>query len=101
MNKKPHFIDFNFSTALSKNLRRLIKQIFLYYEQLHIITSRSGLLPLILFLKKHTLSLYKTLSDITVYDIPGKKYRFCIIYSLLSHIYNTRINVYTYTNESI
>lgn len=101
MNKELNFIDFNFSRLLSKNLRRLVKHIFLYYEQPHIITSRSSLLPLMLFLKSHSLSLYKTLSDITVYDIPGKKYRFCVIYSLLSHIYNTRINIYTYTNESI
>src|SRR5690348_11846536 len=86
---------------LKKNLPRLIKKSFIYYKQVHIITSRSNLLALLLFCKNHSLCLYKNLVDITTYDVPGKNYRFCIIYSLKSYLYNTRLFIYTYTNESI
>lgn len=86
---------------LKKNLPRLVKNSFIYYKQIHILTTRSNLLALLLFCKNHSLCLYKNLVDIIVYDVPGKVYRFCIIYALQSHLYNTRIFIYTYTNESI
>jgi NADH:ubiquinone oxidoreductase subunit C len=86
---------------LKNNLPRLVKKSFIYYDQTHIITTRSNLLALILFCKNHSLCLYKNLIDIIVYDVPGKNYRFCVIYALKSYLYNTRLYIYTYTNESI
>ena len=88
-------------TSLKFFLPSLINCIFLSFEIPCIVTNRSRLVPLLLFLKNNSLCLYKTLVDIVAYDVPGKKYRFCIVYSLLSPIYNTRLNVYIYTNESI
>jgi NADH:ubiquinone oxidoreductase subunit C len=90
-----------FKINYKKNLSRLIKKAFYNYGQLNIITTRSGLLALLLYCKNNTLCLYKTLVDIIIYDIPGKTYRFCIIYSLFSIMHNTRLNIYTYTNEAI
>lgn len=89
------------SYNLKNNVPRLIKKSFTYYDQINIITSRSSIIPLILYCRNHTLCLYKTLSDVIAYDVPGKKYRFCMIYSLFSHLYNARLNIYTYTNESL
>ena len=89
------------SSNLKKNVPRLIKKSFTYYDQINIITNRASIIPLILYCKNHTLCLYKILSDVIAYDVPGKKYRFCMIYSLFSHLYNARLNIYTYTNESI
>lgn len=86
---------------LKNNLPRLVKKSFIYYDQTHIVTTRSNLLALILFCKNHSLCLYKNLIDIIVYDVPGKNYRFCVIYALKSYLYNTRLYIYTYTNESI
>ena len=86
---------------LKKNLPRLVKKSFVYYGQTHVVTTRSNLLALVLFCKNHSLCLYKNLIDITVYDVPGKEYRFCIIYTIKSYLYNTRLYLYTYTNESI
>ncbi len=101
MVRNPNFLNSAFLKGLKIQLPRLIKRQFIYFEQLNIMTSRASLFSLLLFFKNHTLCLCKTLVDIAVYDVPGKKYRFCVIYSLLSHMYNARINVYTYTNESI
>ena len=86
---------------LRKNLPRLVKKSFIYFNQIHLITVRSNLLALMLFCKNHSLCLYKNLIDIIVYDVPGKNYRFCVIYALKSYLYNTRLYIYTYTNESI
>ena len=90
-----------FKINYKKNLSRLIKNAFYNYGQFNIITTRSGFLALLLYCKNHTLCLYKTLVDIIIYDMPGKIYRFCIIYSLFSIMHNTRLNIYTYTNEAI
>lgn len=94
-------VELLLANQLKKNLPRLIKKSFVYYKQIHLITTRSNLLALLLFSKNHSLCLYKNLVDITVYDTPGKNYRFCVIYSLKSYLYNTRLFIYTYTNESI
>jgi NADH:ubiquinone oxidoreductase subunit C len=51
------------------------------------------------FLKNHTQSQCKFLVDLIVYDIPGKKFRFTLVYSLLSVRYNSRIQVFTRVSE--
>lgn len=53
------------------------------------------------FLKNHTQSQFKILSDLTAADYPEKKNRFEIIYNLLSITYNTRITIITYIDEII
>jgi NADH:ubiquinone oxidoreductase subunit C len=55
--------------------------------------------PMLLFLNKHTICQFKTLTDIICYDIPKKKYRFSLIYNLISLQYNFRIRVFTKANE--
>ena len=51
------------------------------------------------FLKNSTYSQFKVLSDIIVYDHPGKKKRFTIVYNLLSVKYNTRFMLHICSKE--
>lgn len=90
-----------FKNNFKNNLPRLVKNVFSFYDHYAIVTNRASILPLLLYCKNNSLCLYKTLVDIIVYDVPGKIYRFCIVYSILSNLYNSRLNIYTYTNESI
>ncbi len=53
----------------------------------------------IYFLKYHSYSQYKILSDICGIDYPEKKTRFEVVYNLLSVAYNSRITVTTFVNE--
>jgi NADH/F420H2 dehydrogenase subunit C len=57
------------------------------------------LLPLLFFVKKHSLLQYKTLSDIATLDFLVPKSRFKIIYNLLSTFFNNRLLICTKTNE--
>ena len=59
----------------------------------------SKILPILTFLKYHTLCQYKILSDLCALDFPEKKLRFNLIYNLISIHYNTRIIVKTSINE--
>lgn len=51
------------------------------------------LLPTMSFLKYHTQSQYKLLTDICIVDYPTRAYRHEIIYTLLSIRYNSRVKV--------
>ena len=51
------------------------------------------------FLKNHTQSQYKVLSDICAVDYPWKKNRFEIVYNLLSLRFNSRITIVTAVEE--
>lgn len=55
--------------------------------------------PIILFFKKHSLSQCKSIMDIICYDNFGKKFRFSIIYNLLSVFYNIRIRILSKIKE--
>ncbi|XP_065065240.1 NADH dehydrogenase [ubiquinone] iron-sulfur protein 3, mitochondrial-like [Rhopilema esculentum] len=68
-------------------------------NELEILVSPDGILPILEFLRDHTNSQFKQLMDMTVVDIPSKPYRFEVVYNLLSLRYNTRIRVKTYTDE--
>jgi len=85
---------------LLKIVGGLISQIQLKNEIVELKTIGSGIYPLSLFLKKHSTCLYKLLVDISVYDYPGKLFRFSVFYILLSSSYNTRMLVNTKLLES-
>ena len=50
-------------------------------------------------LKDHTNAQFKALMEITAVDVPSRPYRFELVYSLLSHHYNARCLVKSYTDE--
>jgi NADH:ubiquinone oxidoreductase subunit C len=56
---------------------------------------------LLSFLHNHILCQYKSLLDIIVYDIPTTRYRFAVLYNLLSTIFNSRLLVCVYTTQTL
>lgn len=68
-------------------------------DELEICIVPEGIVPTLLFLKDHHNTQYASLSDMTAIDVPGRAYRFEIIYNLLSFRYNSRLRVKTYTDE--
>mgnify|MGYP001949589023 CR=1 FL=1 len=63
-------------------------------------TNSNKILNFLTFLKNHTNSQYKVLSDICAVDFPQKENRFEVVYNLLSIAYNSRITIIVPTNES-
>jgi len=56
-------------------------------------------LPIVVFLKLNSLILINIHTDITVYDRPGKKYRFVAIYYFISLIFNLRYKIFVKLEE--
>nr|AGE84281.1 NADH dehydrogenase subunit 9 [Phytophthora cyperi] len=65
----------------------------LYKNELCINISTNKLIPILFFLKNHTNSQFKVLSEICAVDYINKKKRFEIIYNLLSIRFNSRLKV--------
>jgi NADH:ubiquinone oxidoreductase subunit C len=84
-----------------KTIPAAIKDVFVRGYDSSLTLSRRNFIPLILFLKKHSLSQFKQLVDITVYDRPGKCYRFTVIYHFLSIHYGKRVMCLVQTDELI
>ena len=57
------------------------------------------ILRILNFLKNHTNSQFKILSDICAVDYPFKEKRFEVVYNLLSINYNSRITIVIYIDE--
>lgn len=71
----------------------------LYKNELCINISFKKIIPIFFFLKNHTNSQFKILSDICVVDYINKKERFEVIYNLLSIRFNNRLKVKININE--
>jgi NADH dehydrogenase (ubiquinone) Fe-S protein 3 len=68
-------------------------------KELSIQISANKILPVFYFLKNHTNTQYKIISDICAVDYPSKKNRFEIVYNLLSIQFNNRIRIKVKINE--
>lgn len=68
-------------------------------NEIEVEVQRDKIVDFLAFLKDHTWSQYKVISDIIAVDYPGRKSRFDVIYQLLSLRYNTRVNILVSTNE--
>lgn len=87
-----------------ENLKKISKLIPILKIQLHqkdisIVIKKEFLLPILTFLKHHTKYQFKILTCISGIDYPENKYRFKIVYELLSVKYNTRIKVKVFNYE--
>nr|AVN67183.1 NADH dehydrogenase subunit 9 [Bremia sonchicola] len=71
----------------------------LYKNELCINISINRLIPILFFLKNHTNSQFKILSEICAVDYISKKKRFEIIYNLLSIRFNSRLKIKISLNE--
>lgn len=76
-----------------------LKDIFVRGYDSSLTLSRRNFIPVLLFLQKHSLSQFKQLVDIAVYDRPGKRYRFTVLYHLLSIHYGNRVICLVQTDE--
>ena len=81
-------------------LPRYIQKIQLTHgDELELLISPEGILPVCYFLKLHHNCQFTNISDIAGMDVPARKNRFEVIYNLLSVSFNARIRIRTYTDE--
>lgn len=71
----------------------------IYKNELCINISTNKLIPILFFLKNHTNSQFKILSEICSVDYINKNKRFEVIYNLLSIRFNSRLKVKIQINE--
>ncbi|KAJ1499469.1 hypothetical protein HMI56_004376, partial [Coelomomyces lativittatus] len=81
-------------------LPKFIEQYSIYKDELTLHVSPKNLLFVLLFLRDHTNAQFKQMMDVCGVDYPWKKYRFEIVYNLLSLRFNSRIRVKTYASEN-
>jgi len=70
-----------------------IKRCFFKDYKLYFCLNSKNFYSFLYFLKNHSVFHYKLLVDIVVIDLPEKKNRFTLVYSLLSSSYSSRVNV--------
>jgi NADH:ubiquinone oxidoreductase subunit C len=78
---------------LKSILNKYIKKVHLKLNNIYIKTLSDYIYILLLFFKNNTACQFKSLVDIICYDCPGKKYRFSVIYNLLSSYLNYRLKI--------
>jgi len=90
----------NFGRYVAEILPKYVQKVQLAVgDELELLVAPSSILQVIQFLKDHHNAQFLSLSDITAIDVPSRKYRFEIIYNLLSVRFNSRIRIKTYTDE--
>jgi len=84
-----------------KNLIKIfpIEKIQIFNEDITLIVKPSVVVDILILLKLHTCFQLKILQCISGVDFPSYKYRFKIVYELLSVRYNIRLRVKTFTHE--
>lgn len=68
-------------------------------DEISIVVSSKHITSILKFLKLHINYQYNLLTCISGIDLLGLKYRFCLVYEVLSISHNSRIRVKIYTNE--
>merc|ERR1711920_884357 len=90
--------------VLKENLKDLveicpIEKIKLYDDNLTIVVKSQNLYNILLFFRYHTSYQFEILTCISGVDYPKNKYRFTIVYDLLSVRYNFRLRLETFAHE--
>lgn len=88
-----------YSKYLLNIVPKLIKRIFILNNEIIIYVPFNYIYQTIFFLKNHTYSTFKSLSDLCAVDFPNRTWRFEIVYNLLSIDHNSRIRVKTKIDE--
>ena len=89
----------NLEKKINSELTTKINSSRINHEQLEIQIDKESLLDVVIFLKKNNSTKFRQLIDITAVDYIGSENRFKMIYLLLSHEYNLRINITFSINE--
>ena len=84
-----------------KNITKIlpILKIQIHQEEISLLVRNKHLISTLIFLKNHIKYQFKILSCISGVDYPSNKYRFKIVYELLSVKYNVRLRVKVLTDE--
>ena len=90
----------NLEKKINSELTTKINSSRINHEQLEIQIDKESLLDVVIFLKKNNSTKFRQLIDITAVDYIGSENRFKMIYLLLSHEYNFRINITFNINEN-
>ena len=90
----------NLEKKINSELTTKINSSRINHEQLEIQIDKESLLDVVIFLKKNEFTKFRQLIDITAVDYIGSENRFKMIYLLLSHEYNLRINIIFSINEN-
>ncbi|TGZ83393.1 hypothetical protein EX30DRAFT_317560 [Ascodesmis nigricans] len=81
-------------------LPKHIQQFTVWKDELALHIAPTSVIPVFTFLKLHTAAQFTQISDICGVDYPTRKYRFEVVYNLLSVRHNARIRVKTYADEA-
>ncbi len=76
-----------------------IYKIQVHFDSISIVVKSEFILDILLFFKNHTTNQFKILTSISGVDYPTNKYRFKIVYELLSVRYNSRIKIKVFSHE--
>ena len=90
----------NLEKKINSELTTKINSSRINHDQLEIEIDKESLLDVVIFLKKNNSTKFRQLIDITAVDYIGSENRFKMIYLLLSHEYNFRINITFNINEN-
>jgi NADH/F420H2 dehydrogenase subunit C len=87
-----------------ENLKKLAKVVPILKLQIHqndvsLIVKKNQLINVLSFFKNHVQYQFKVLTCIAGVDYPVNKYRFKIVYELLSVRFNTRVRLKVFTHE--
>jgi NADH dehydrogenase (ubiquinone) Fe-S protein 3 len=87
-----------------ENLKTITKilpivKIQIHQKEISIVIKNQYIISTLLFFKNHVKYQFKMLSCISAIDYPSNKYRFKIIYELLSLKYNTRLRIKVLIDE--
>ena len=89
----------NLEKKINSELTTKINSSRISHDQLEIQIDKESLFDVVIFLKKNNSTKFRQLIDITAVDYIGSENRFKMIYLLLSHEYNLRINITFSINE--
>ena len=90
----------NLEKKINSELTTKINSSRINHDQLEIEIDKESLLDVVIFLKKNNSTKFRQLIDITAVDYIGSENRFKMIYLLLSHECNLRINITFNINEN-
>jgi len=90
----------SFLRALMLVIPKWVKKANLQNDEIIITILPEGINPCLTFLKNHTNTQYKILTDVCGVDFPDREKRFEIVYNLLSIVYNSRITIKICVDET-
>ena len=90
----------NVEKIINSELTTKINSSLIKHSDLKLCIDQEDLVDVILFLKNNQRTKFRQLIDITAVDYPENENRFKLIYFLLSHEFNLRINIEYFIKEN-